>query len=286
MTAAPADRPWPAALWHALPLSAVVLGLFGYWFGAANRYVVFLYEHLGAGPFHPVTVSRYWMSGLVAGGVVCLLYSAIHWLWGRRLASRGREAHPPAWWRVWLLCLPPLALGIPAIVSTVNQPTMPPGIAAACTLAALAALALALWPAALAAREPRRLFWLAVDGAGLVPVLLLLRAVEFALSGFRGMAESLAVAGGALAVSVVWLGVASLAPARWRGPAPGALALWAAGLCLSYLLLPLAHYLFSSAGFLYITAASNFFPERAWLQAVVLLVAGWLTWAITRLRRG
>jgi hypothetical protein len=34
--------------WAGLVIS-LMLGLFYYWFAIANRYVVFLYEHLGAG---------------------------------------------------------------------------------------------------------------------------------------------------------------------------------------------------------------------------------------------
>lgn len=88
-------RPWRTALLHALPLSLAVLSLFAYWFGVANRYLVFLYEHLGAGPFDEVTVSRYWMAGLVAGGVVLALYVPACALCGRLWGVR-----PPGWWRV------------------------------------------------------------------------------------------------------------------------------------------------------------------------------------------
>ena len=57
---------WRRAALHALPIAVFVLGLYGYWFGIADRYAVFLYEHLGATPFDAVTRSRYWMAGLVA----------------------------------------------------------------------------------------------------------------------------------------------------------------------------------------------------------------------------
>lgn len=61
---------WKAALLHAVPICLFILGLFYHWFAVADRYAVFLYEHLGATPFDDVTSSRYWMSGLVASGAV------------------------------------------------------------------------------------------------------------------------------------------------------------------------------------------------------------------------
>ena len=82
-------------------------------------------------------------------------------------------------------------MGIPAITMTVNSPTLPLSLAAACVVAGLAvALPAGRWAAA----WPGDLAWLAADGLGLVPALLLLRAVE--LPG-RGLSVSPAVAWGA-----------------------------------------------------------------------------------------
>lgn len=52
----PADW-WRAAL-HATPVAVLVLGLFYHWFAVADRYAVFLYDHLGATPFDAITSSR------------------------------------------------------------------------------------------------------------------------------------------------------------------------------------------------------------------------------------
>ena len=63
-----------------LPITVFLLGLTYYWFAVADRYAVFLYEHLGATPFDAVTGSRYWMAGLIANGFVLVLYTATMWL--------------------------------------------------------------------------------------------------------------------------------------------------------------------------------------------------------------
>ena len=78
---------WVPALLHAVPISLFVLGLFYYWFAVADRYAVFLYEHLGATPFDAATSSRYWMAGLVAAGAVMVIYVAVNWSIGRLSAS-------------------------------------------------------------------------------------------------------------------------------------------------------------------------------------------------------
>ena len=75
-----------SALLHALPVTALVLCLFYYWFAVADRYTVFLYYHdMGSlypdtSPLSGVTSSRYWMAGLVASGAVLALYGAASWL--------------------------------------------------------------------------------------------------------------------------------------------------------------------------------------------------------------
>ena len=94
-------RPWRSALYHAVPIVALVAGLLYYWFAVANRHIVFLYYHdMGpvvpdTSPFSSATGSRYWMAGLVASGAVMMLHIVLNWLLGRLL---GSYACPP-WWR-------------------------------------------------------------------------------------------------------------------------------------------------------------------------------------------
>jgi hypothetical protein len=39
------SRPWLIALLYALGIDALVIGLFYFWFGVADRHLVFLYDH-------------------------------------------------------------------------------------------------------------------------------------------------------------------------------------------------------------------------------------------------
>ncbi len=137
------------------------------------------------------------------------------------------------------------------------------------------------------AERPSDLLWLAADGLGLVPALLLLRAVE--LPG-RGLSVSPAVAWGAaiggLVAGALWLALVG-GLRRWRRrPSPNALALFLAGLALSYLLLPLAHYLLAGPpGFRYLSDAANFFAVNPLVQLLALLAAAGLAVAAVALRK-
>ena len=169
--------------------------LFVYWFGVADRYAVFLYEHLGAGPFDLVTTSRYWMAGLVAGGMVTSIYTPFRALVGA-FTRAGQHQESPDPLRIWALCALPLAVTIVGVTTRVNTPTLTLGQGVGCAAAALAALALALAPARWAVERPLDLVWLVGDGLGLVPVLLLLRTPELAGRGIVTRPLGIAVAGG------------------------------------------------------------------------------------------
>lgn len=275
------------SLLHAVPISAFILGLFYYWFAIADRYAVFLYEHLGATPFDHVTSSRYWMAGLVASGMVMIAYAGVNWLLGRAAALRRQEYRPPAWWRVWALCAAPLSIGIPAITMTVNQPTLSPSNAIPCVIATWIGLALALMPGDWAAHKPAELAWLALDGLALMPCLTMLRAVE--LPG-RGLAISTTLAYvlafGSVFIGAIGLGVTTALRAWRRAPQPGAMAVLAAGLGVSYVLMPVAHHVFATPpGYTYISTASNFFAFTPGVQLVALCAAALLAIGVTYLRQ-
>jgi hypothetical protein len=281
------SRRWKPALWHAVPISVFILGLFYYWFAVADRYAIFLYGHLGATPFDETTASRYWMSGLVACGVVMVAYIMANWLLGRWAAWQRRTYSAPAWGPVWLPCSVLLAIGIPAITTTFNQPTLPPLNAAACVAATLVGLAIALAPGSWAAERPLDLIWLGLDGMGLMPALLLLHAVELPSRGLVNSRTAYLAAIGGTVAGVAWLGVMTGLRIWRRKSPPQAVALWAAGLGLSYLAMPVVHHLlFTPSQYHYISTASNFFAFDPGVQLMVFAVAAALAVGTTRLRQG
>jgi hypothetical protein len=277
---------WRRPFIEAAAIVVLVLSLYTYWFAQADRYVIFLYGHTAPGitltePFDAMTSSRYWMAGLVAAGVVMLLYTGVNWIGGRSAARRGSSFGTPPWWRVWVLSAPGLIAGIPAITMTANAPVLPLSLAAASAAAALAGLALALMPGRWAADRPDDLLWLMLDGMGLIPTLVFLRAIE--LPG-RGLAVSPAVAWfvaiGAIVGGALWLTLLSVLRRWGERPSPGAMVIFLAGVGLSYTLMPLAHYLTAGpSGFRYITNSGNFFALNPLLQLLAFVAAAGLAFA-------
>lgn len=268
-------------------ISLFLLSIFVYWFGIADRSVLFLYGHTAHGipltrPFDAMTSSRYWMAGLVASGFVFVGYVGSNLIAGRS----GRR--PPDWRYVWAWCVLPLLLGIPAITMTLNAPTLPLDLALACAGVTLIGLALALWPARIAAEQPQAFFWLMLDGVGLLPIFVVVRVLELPARGVS-MPPTLAwvlALGSLLAAWFWWLGIGWLRARvlAVRCPPSTALQLYVAGCCLCFLLLPFAHYARGSDGYHYITAASNVFAFDPWLQALVFAVGALLTKGVVWVR--
>lgn len=279
---------WRVAILHALPAAALILAAFVVWFAIADRYIVFLYNHdMGplypdTSPFSTVTSSRCWMAGLVASGAVMVMYTTASWLLGRLFASY----HPPAWWRVWAVCAAILVIGVPAITLTVNEPTIPVKNAAQVTLVTLIGVGLALRPGEFAAGRPSELAWLAADGLGMMLVMLdLIHVEELRWWLDRGRIWWVGIMVASLAVGVMWL-LAMTGLRLWlrRRIIPSAGAVFVAGVCLAYLLMPLLHYVTGTDGYYYITNSDNFLARSTVVQLVTWLVSAGLALGVTRLR--
>jgi hypothetical protein len=278
---------WGKALLFGLSSAGLILALFGYWFGVADRYVTFLYFHdMGprvpdTAPFSRVTVSRYWMAGLVAAGAVMLLYVSANWLLGRL----SKHDHAPMWWRVWLVAALPLLLGIPLITMRANEPVLPWALAMTVTLVTLLGLILAFLPGELAARNPAQLFWLAADGWGLALILLTLpRMEDFRLWLSMDSSWLLMMSLLLILFGLAWLLLLSLLRTWLRIPVDGSAFLLLAGCCVAYLLLPFLHHTLGTDGYFYLTNSDNFFARRWGAQLLAWLVTVLVAWGIMRLR--
>ncbi|MFN2141691.1 MAG: hypothetical protein ACK2U5_14475 [Candidatus Promineifilaceae bacterium] len=275
------------SLMHGLPLAALVLALLVYWFGIADRYIVFLYNH-GMPPLYPdtspfsrITASRYWMAGLVASGAVLVLYSAFSWFSGRM-----RKGYlPPPWYDVWLVCGPLFLFLIPAITMGMGAPPLPWSNAGAVTLAALLGVALALVPGKMAAERPSNLLWLAADGWGLALILITLAQLDDIGRWLSGGIDWRVI----LSLVILGLGAGWLllltAVRAWRGVFVGdfvSLALAAA--CVTYLFLPLLHHVFGSDGYFYISDSDNFFAGSVAMQLIAWGITAVIIWLLLALR--
>ncbi len=282
------SRSWLRGLPFAIGIDVLIIALLVYWFAAADRYRVFLYDHdMGANvpdtsPFSPVTSSRYWMSGLVAAGAVMILYVATNWI----LARVRSEYRAPEWWRVWVLASPVLFIAIPLITMTQNQPVLPFRHAAQLTAAAIAGLALALSPGRMAADRPAYLVWLTLDGFGLMLLLVTLPGLQFLgrwLENDQNYFVLLLIF--SAAAGIAWLLLMS-GLRIWRGhELPTVQEMLLAGLALAYLFMPLLHHVLFTDGYFYITDSDNFFARNPLLQIVIWLIVLAVALMITALRK-
>lgn len=272
-----------AIFFHVVLIVGPILGLFVYWFGVADRYRIFLYFHdmgpiyLDTSPFSRVTRSRYWMAGLVADGVVLLIHTGVSRfalsLLGRRLRILDLI---PGSGPIWVGALLPLLVGILLITMTLNQPTLPLRDATIVTVVTLAGLWVALLTSDYLIQNPPQILWLTLDGLGMAAILLGLGRMELAQRWLAGGSVLWLLLSPAMVGSgILWLLLMKRINSQPYIPrrTPGQLIL--AGVCVTYLLLPLAHHILGSDGYFYITDSDNFFASQLWIQLS--------TWAMTGL---
>lgn len=282
---------WRLAAIFAILVVVIVAGLLYYWFALADRYVIFLYNHdmppsyPDTSPFSRITSSRYWMAGLVASGVVLVLYTSFN----LTLGWRNTDYRPPGWWQVWALSAILLAVFIPIMTMNTNQPVLPFANALLVTFVTLLGLALALSPGRIAVQSPTGLFLLALDGFGLMLIVLIVsqipRLIELSSRGLTGflIVAFLGIAAG------FFLLFSSTIIYKWRGyNIPGPLMVFIAGLCVAYPLMALVHHLYVGLmdGYFYISDSDNFFAVNFWPNLLAWIVAAVIASAMTYLRKG
>lgn len=268
------------AITFAVGVVTLVLGLYYYWFAVADRYAIFLYGHLGATPFDDVTRSRYWMAGLVAAGMAMMVALVVHGV-ARVVAKwRGGTYMLPDWRQVWLLCSVPVAVGIVLITMSVNAPTLPLVLALASVIAAWIGLALALIAVQMFVQSPRMFLWLAWISVGIVPALVLTRALELPARGIIDMQVATMVIIGTMIFGIVWTTLWLLFY-QWRQKRTFAWwQLYIGGCVWAYVFLPLLHYwLFAPPAYRYISTATNFFAISIWVQLLSFVIV----WGIVKI---
>jgi len=147
-------------------------------------------------------------------------------------------------------------------------------------------LAFALMPAKMAAERPGALLLLASDGWAMMLLMvnaaMFERAKRWVASGGTLYVQMMAVG---LIAGVVWLLIMTGLRAWRRTSIPSVAALFSAGLCEAYLLMPLVHHVSFTDGYYYISSMSNFFASSIMAQIAAWLLVAAIAAGITRLRR-
>ena len=128
----------------------------------------------------------------------------------------------------------------------------------------------------------------AMIAAGLIPVFLLLRAIELPHTGLTTAQTAYSMAIGGTLIGIMWsitmIWLQTRLYAIWYNSV--ALKLYAIGLCLSFLLLPLFHYIFlTPKEFHYISVSANFFALNRSVQLMTLCIGAVVVIGLERLQR-
>lgn len=262
-------------MFYATAVILLVLGLYYYWFAVADRYVIFLYGHLEATPFDDVTRSRYWMAGLVAAGMVMVAALVVHGVVRMVVTRRGGTYTLPDWRHVWLMCAIPVAVGILLITMLANVPTLPLSLALMSVAAAWVGLALALMAVQKFVQGAREFLWLAWISVGVVPALVLTRALELPAQGIIDMQVALIVTTVTIVLGLVWATLWLLLYQRRQKRTFAWWQLYVAVCVWSYAFLPLLHYwVFAPPAYRYISTSTNFFADSIWVQLLSFAIVG------------
>ena len=278
---------------YSVMFGLLVLGLIVYFFAVADRYEIFLYNHVDnpgdepTMPFGPITTGRYWMSGFVAVGLALIASLPIVLLEGHKSRRSGRSPLALSPLKARLTTALIIGVGVPIITMTQNQPVLPAALAAGVVLATLAGVGLALVTLARASRDPKRFGWSALDGLGIACPLIAWRAIELPALGTMSTPGAWMVAIGSVCVGFVWLRLMTRLRKRLdAGFESSGMDILFAGIVWVVLIHPAAHYLFADPpGIHYITSASNIFSHSPWVWLSAVAIGAVMAWQTSSVRR-
>jgi hypothetical protein len=270
-------------IFHSSFISIVVFALYYLWFVFLDRRLIFLYGHRHATPFDGInTTSRHWMAGLVASGIILVICTIINLI----IKGFRHNYQLPDWKIVWKYSCLILSLPILILLIFVGKPAMPILLAIWILAVLLSSLGLALYARNFIVTDFRRSIWAFLDGLALTPILQLFPL--FIDYGVRTSRPTLLVVAPIVSVTVglFWFGTMTFLYKRFKQPYTSLTNIFLSGLVITYLLLPLLHYLNSRPGYVrYISNSPNFFAKSVWLQVVTFLLVVCVLWLVGKWRK-
>jgi len=269
---------------HSSSISVVVFVFYYLWFVFLDRRLIFLYGHMHHTPFDVFTASRHWMTGFVVSGVILILYTGAN-LFIRKF---GYSSQLPDWKIVWKYSCLILILPLLALLIFTGKPPMPVLLSLWILVVLFTGLRLALYASNFIVTNFRPAIWLFFDGLALMPAFTVL-APSVAYGLRRSLSQGIYIIILPLVViglGLFWFWILTLLFKRFKHPYPSLTDVFLSGLTMSYILLPLVHYVGSRPGYVrYITNSENFIPNSFWLQFVALLVATGMVCIVGRWRK-
>ncbi len=254
-----------ALIIHALLLSLFVLAIFVYWFAILPRELIFLYGHMGYGPLSDFNISRHWMTGLVVGEMVLVIYLPLNLI----LKKFVKTYQFPDWKNLSYYLFLYLSLPLFLLLSVFVKPTLPVLLSLWIIIILFLAMRLALYLTHLALSNLKQFICLTIDALSLLPVLIVLPTLmqyglrrSFPLFSLLILPPLVAVV-----LSLIFFIIVTWFSKRFQRSWPNSLQLFLSALESAYLFFPFLHYFISNPdGTLYITNSDNFFASNPVIQ--------------------
>jgi hypothetical protein len=263
-------------------ISVVVLALYYTWFVVLDRELIFLYGHLNATPFDASTSSRYWMTGLVAGGVILLVFTLLNLI----IKKFDSNFQIPDWSKIWKKSSLIFSLPVLLILTVLGEPKITFILSVRILLVLTTALALALYAASYLLNNLRGSIWAFLDGLGIMPLLIFIPSlIDYGIR--KSLPVLLFVAPLVIILSGLgWSLFVTFLYKRFKQPFTSPINILLSGLVTSYLLLPLLHYVSSRPGYVrYISNSANFFSNDIRFQAITFIIVMIVPWTVNNLRQ-
>jgi len=264
-----------------LVVAFAVLILYAFWFYFLDRRLIFLYGHRHTTPFDCDTASRYWMTGLVAGGTVFFVTV----IFG--MVSKQLHAYTvPGWKQVWKNACLLLTAPVLALLLFIGKPPIPPFLSLWILAVLFVSLGVALYAGSFVVRRFRQSVWGFFDGLAFAMVFQPFPLyIDYGLR--RGaIAFSIFAPIIIIVICVSWLYIMPYLHKRFRQPFNSPADVFLSGMTTAYLLLPLLHYLISRPNHVrYVSNSANFFAGELWIQILAYSVAGTMLWFIGKIRK-
>lgn len=245
--------------------------MYYYAFAVADRNTFFLYGHLGFKPLDDITVGRYWMTGFVFSGFVSvpalIMFLAFRMI-SHRTGSLNIVLSP---YRILFFSYVPLVPVLFLIIMFAGTRVLPSLIFLYVLISVFAGLFLVIITASHLVLSPDFFLYELIIASGLVPFILLSRAVELPSKGIMSSSDAWLIAALSLWFSFLWLWVFYFA---FRKKKLNPFYITVISFFAAYVMLPVLHFMSRvPSGMPYITASSNFFADNMLLRTFVLILA-------------
>lgn len=265
-------------------LSLFVWGLYFLWFIVQDRRLVFLYGHLHTTPFDQATLSRHWVTGLVASGLVFFLSLCIFSILKKRAPTLNFSVKH-VWKNACVLTCMPLSI----LLGLFGTPPMPIIMVILILLVLSLSLRLVLEAAHALVYHPKNTLFLWLDGLIFFPSLFLLPLLaDYVIRKSPQIHAILPTIGVVLALVVggpfIWFLIMRYIRRIQNIPHFSPKKLLLSVIMTTYILLPLGHYGISRPEHLYITNRSNIISTQWWIQLTVFVIVVGEIWIISQKR--